>query len=342
LKENSMDDPTNNTPSLNPNYGNSNSSDDGYDQQGNVNTAGRLDQDQGDKSNPQINKTSQPIQPPVVPLDNVKPSTDLNNSTSNIPQDQESASVVNPVGTPNPVATDTNTKNTSSQIPNTSTPMNANYEKAQAAQQAQVVDPEKAGLSDKTKTIITVILLLTIFPVGIILMWVWTSWKTWVKAFITIGLGCLSIVIIILTVMSAATLIAVNPTEQFSKAKDTKMLSDATTISNALRAYKLDNEGAYPWNVDNTLMLPPTTGKTGLVISKADWLVGEKNSLVSEGYLSSMDSDGEDLSEIYIFYNKTEDTVKICFDPVSESNYITTGYDQFGVQSPTGGYSCIP
>jgi hypothetical protein len=40
--------------------------------------------------------------------------------------------------------------------------------------------------SEDTKTIATVLLLIFMFPVGIILMWFWTKWKIWVKLLITL------------------------------------------------------------------------------------------------------------------------------------------------------------
>ena len=37
------------------------------------------------------------------------------------------------------------------------------------------------GMSNDTKTLVTVLLLVFAFPAGFILMWVWTSWPKWVK-----------------------------------------------------------------------------------------------------------------------------------------------------------------
>lgn len=42
------------------------------------------------------------------------------------------------------------------------------------------------GMSDDTKTIVTILLLLFATPVGIILMWVWTKWATWIKVVVTV------------------------------------------------------------------------------------------------------------------------------------------------------------
>lgn len=40
---------------------------------------------------------------------------------------------------------------------------------------------DPSGLSDDAKTIIVVLLLVFAFPVGLILMWLWTEWPKWVK-----------------------------------------------------------------------------------------------------------------------------------------------------------------
>jgi len=42
------------------------------------------------------------------------------------------------------------------------------------------------GMSYETKTIIVILTLLFITPVGLILMWIWMKWPTWLKVLITI------------------------------------------------------------------------------------------------------------------------------------------------------------
>lgn len=44
------------------------------------------------------------------------------------------------------------------------------------------------GLSNDTKTIIVVLVLLFAFPLGLVLMWIWTNWPKWVKLLITLPL----------------------------------------------------------------------------------------------------------------------------------------------------------
>lgn len=41
------------------------------------------------------------------------------------------------------------------------------------------------SISEDTKTLITALALLLAFPVGLILMWLWTNWPNWLKVIIT-------------------------------------------------------------------------------------------------------------------------------------------------------------
>jgi len=65
---------------------------------------------------------------------------------------------------------------------------------------------------DDTKTIVTVVLLFFFFPVGIVMMWVWTSWKKSIKVLITV-LGCLPFVIGIIIFVLAVMYGLMSPTQ---------------------------------------------------------------------------------------------------------------------------------
>lgn len=56
----------------------------------------------------------------------------------------------------------------------------------------------------------------------------------------------LLVVIGILSVLLAITLIAINPSRQFSQANDAKRSSDVSAILNAISQYQVDNKGALP------------------------------------------------------------------------------------------------
>ena len=62
-------------------------------------------------------------------------------------------------------------------------------------------------------------------------MWVWMKWKVWVKILLTIFL------VGFVAVPLAITLIAINPQKQFATANDTKRLSDANELVNAINQY---------------------------------------------------------------------------------------------------------
>lgn len=77
--------------------------------------------------------------------------------------------------------------------------------------------PQNSGESQDTRTVITILLLIFVYPVGVILMWFWSRWKTWVKILITVPLILIPVAIFLI-----AFLAAVNPAAQIKKAECTK------------------------------------------------------------------------------------------------------------------------
>lgn len=69
------------------------------------------------------------------------------------------------------------------------------------------------------------------------------------KAFTLIEL---LVVIGILAVLLAITLIAINPSRQFSQANNTKRRSDVNAVLNAVNQYMADNKGSLPTGIDTT------------------------------------------------------------------------------------------
>jgi len=59
--------------------------------------------------------------------------------------------------------------------------------------------------SSETRTIVTVLLLIFIYPVGLVVMWVWAYWPKWLKWFISAPV-IIGIVAIILGFVLIATL----------------------------------------------------------------------------------------------------------------------------------------
>lgn len=73
--------------------------------------------------------------------------------------------------------------------------------------------------SADTKTIVTVLLLIFFFPIGLILMWFWTKWPTWVKVVVSlpIVLGAIAVLSAVLLVAKSA----VNYGQQYNKNQET-------------------------------------------------------------------------------------------------------------------------
>lgn len=80
--------------------------------------------------------------------------------------------------------------------------------------QPQMQPQASAGLSEDAKTIITILILVTVYPVGLIFMFVWMKWKWWVKLLVT-----LPVTLFIVGVLAAIALAAINPTAQLEKAR---------------------------------------------------------------------------------------------------------------------------
>lgn len=59
------------------------------------------------------------------------------------------------------------------------------------------------------------------------------------------------LVIAILAILAAITIMAINPAVQLAKARDSQRSSDVHTILNAIHQYALDNEGAFPEQIDS-------------------------------------------------------------------------------------------
>lgn len=113
------------------------------------------------------------------------------------------------------------------------------------------------GMSYDTKVIVTVLLLIFVFPIGLITMWMWMKWPTWVKVILSLVL----VLPVLLAILLAIALIAINPKEQFSKANNTKRSSDVNAIANAIMQYKKNNNDALPLSITET---PTEIGTQGV------------------------------------------------------------------------------
>lgn len=82
------------------------------------------------------------------------------------------------------------------------------------APQQATQQPVQTGATSDVRTIVTVLALLLAYPIGFILMWVWSKWKLWVKLLISIPVTLLIVFFILATM-----LVAINPAAQFEKAE---------------------------------------------------------------------------------------------------------------------------
>lgn len=79
----------------------------------------------------------------------------------------------------------------------------------------------------------------------------------------------LLVVIGILAVLLAITLVAINPSRQFSQANNTKRSSDVNAILNAINQYAADNRGALPAGIPDTTAGPGVIGSATVNICAA-------------------------------------------------------------------------
>ncbi|MBP6994064.1 hypothetical protein KBB12_02380 [Candidatus Woesebacteria bacterium] len=84
---------------------------------------------------------------------------------------------------------------------------------AQSNGQQDAAQPQQ-GTSNDTKSIVTVLLLIFVYPIGVLVMWLWTKWRWWVKL-----LASLPFILIFVSVAAMFALIAANPGAQVQKAK---------------------------------------------------------------------------------------------------------------------------
>lgn len=94
------------------------------------------------------------------------------------------------------------------------------------------------GTSNDTKTIVTILLLIFIFPVGLILMWVWIKWKLWVKILVSIP---------IIALLAAGVLTAFSPSRQIERANCVKKCQTNDTNNACMQACMGDDneDGRY-------------------------------------------------------------------------------------------------
>ena len=130
-----------------------------------------------------------------------------------------------------------------------------------ATQATQMLSGEKTSPGT---TVLTIVLLWLLTPVGIIVMWTSTKWSKTVKWIITILMVILPIIAVIIFLLVPGALVAINPKKQFERApemstsntmsgltagidraEDLSVQNDTLQIMNAIQRYFIANN-AYP------------------------------------------------------------------------------------------------
>lgn len=100
-------------------------------------------------------------------------------------------------------------------------------------------------------TIVTILLLIFFNLIGVIVMWFWPKWETWVKVLVTVLSIFYSILVFgIFSILATVVLIAINPQAQMEKAQCVANCSEMYTAdSNELqqcKAFCVDPSFGYP------------------------------------------------------------------------------------------------
>lgn len=94
---------------------------------------------------------------------------------------------------------------------------------------------EHKETSEDTKTIVTVLLLIFMTPIGLIVMWFWPKWQWWVKLLVS-----LPIILGFIAVFSTILLIAVNPQAQIKRANCVKLCQTSSNIDCVNKCMNVD------------------------------------------------------------------------------------------------------
>lgn len=82
------------------------------------------------------------------------------------------------------------------------------------------------------KTVVTVLALLFFFPLGVLFMFLWMKWPLWVKILLSAGVAVLFLIMI--PILAAVVVVAINPLELTRRARDAARLSDLANVQQAI------------------------------------------------------------------------------------------------------------
>ena len=132
----------------------------------------------------------------------------------------------------------------------------------------------------------------------------------------------LLIVIAIIAILAASLFVALNPAKRFQDARDAKRRQDAESVVSALKAYQVDNNGAYPAAVtaltagtSYTIGTNGVTGcDTGCTAKTTNAACIDIAPLVTGGYLGTVPKDpstGTDLKTDYYLIRNTTGAIEV-------------------------------
>jgi hypothetical protein len=156
----------------------------------------------------------------------------------------------------------------------------------------------------KSTTIITILLLIFLFPIGLIIMLAFTNWKTGIKILITI-IG--PIVIILGVILSASILVALNPQAQIQKANcmtscnETYSKTDvgySECVNSCASPEITNNSTTYPLEIKNSLISNCVEG--GAPIEACTCIVNHVESKINWEELSpNLETSSEEFSNSF-------------------------------------------
>ena len=98
-------------------------------------------------------------------------------------------------------------------------------------------------------TILTILLLIFVAPIGLIVMWAGTNWSKTAKWIVTVIFVLLPVVFVFLAILALGVLTAVNPSQQFEKAQLQMSRSVAEEIIIGAEQFYA-NERRFPATID--------------------------------------------------------------------------------------------
>lgn len=156
-------------------------------------------------------------------------------------------------------------------------------------------------MSEDTKTLIVILLLIFVYPIGLIMMFVWMKWPWWVK--LLVALPVTLVVFAMVSIMGVAILATINPSGQVNKARDAVNKNNAAEVLNAVERYYA-KKNMMPWGANSK------DGYSSSNIKNEAWL----GKLISEDELKPSFMTKLEGTTLRLVKTKGSEDIKVCFD----------------------------